>query len=204
MELREALTQIAEIRQQMARTEMFRGYRAAPVALSGGLALGAAALQAVLIPNPTEQITAYLILWFGAAALSLLASAGGMVLRHRYLASHLQREITWLAVEQFVPALAAGALLTLVLVLTSPESVWMLPGLWQMLFSLGIFASYRLLPRPMVGVAVFYLAAGAVTLALGRGDAALTPWAMGVPFGVGQLLVAAVLYWSLERCHEPS
>ena len=34
MELREALSQIAEIRLQMARTETFRGYRAVPVALS--------------------------------------------------------------------------------------------------------------------------------------------------------------------------
>ena len=203
MELREALTQIAEIRQQMARTEMFRGYRAAPVAFSGVLALAAAGVQVVLIPQPVEQITAYLILWFGAAALSLLASGSAMILRHRYhLSSPLQREITWLVVEQFLPSLAAGGLLTFVLVIATPESLWMLPGLWQMLFSLGIFASYRLLPRPMLGVALFYLAAGAACLALSRGEGALSPWAMGVPFGAGQLLVAAVLYWSLERCHE--
>ena len=42
MELREALTQIAEIRQQMARTEVFRGYRAMPVAFGGVVALAAA------------------------------------------------------------------------------------------------------------------------------------------------------------------
>ena len=39
MELREALTQIAEIRQQMARGEVFRGYRAATTAFSGVVAL---------------------------------------------------------------------------------------------------------------------------------------------------------------------
>ena len=38
MELREALTQIAEIRTRMAETERFRGYRAAPIALSGLIA----------------------------------------------------------------------------------------------------------------------------------------------------------------------
>jgi hypothetical protein len=32
----------------------------------------------------------------------------------------------------------------------------------------------------------------------------LSPWAMGVPFGVGQLLAAAVLYWTLERNHDES
>ena len=42
MELREALTQITEIRLQLARTEVFRGYRAMPVAFSGGVALLAA------------------------------------------------------------------------------------------------------------------------------------------------------------------
>ena len=70
----------------------------------------------------------------------------------------------------------------------------MLPGLWQVLFSLGIFASCRLLPRATFGVAVFYLASGLTCLALARGEAAFSPWAMGLPFGVGQLLAAAVLY----------
>jgi hypothetical protein len=27
----------------------------------------------------------------------------------------------------------------------------------------------------------------------------MSPWAMGLPFGLGQLLTAAVLYWNLER-----
>ena len=41
VELHEALAQIAEIRHQMARTELFRGYRAAPAAFTGLLAIGA-------------------------------------------------------------------------------------------------------------------------------------------------------------------
>jgi hypothetical protein len=77
----------------------------------------------------------------------------------------------------------------------------MLPGLWQVLFSLGVFASCRLLPRATFGVGVFYLAAGLACLALARDDLALSPWAMGLPFGVGQLLAATVLYRTLERHH---
>src|SRR5437870_2077578 len=38
MDLQEALSQISEIRQQVARSETFRGYRAAPVAFSGVVA----------------------------------------------------------------------------------------------------------------------------------------------------------------------
>jgi hypothetical protein len=45
MELREALTQITEIRQQMARSGVFRGYRSATVGFSGVLGLLAAAFE---------------------------------------------------------------------------------------------------------------------------------------------------------------
>lgn len=201
MELRDALTQISEIRQQMARTEVFRGYRALPVAFSGLLAFVAAVSQSVLLRDPTQHVTTYVGLWTGAALLSAFAAGTEMAIRARVTESSLGREITWLAVEQFVPCLAAGALLTVVLVRTAPESVWMLPGLWQVLFSLGIFASCRLLPRATFGVAVFYLVCGTVSLALARGEYALSPWAMGFPFGLGQLYAAAVLYRTLE-CHD--
>ena len=45
MELREALCQITEIRRQMARSEVFRGYRSLTVGSSGLLALLAAGVQ---------------------------------------------------------------------------------------------------------------------------------------------------------------
>jgi hypothetical protein len=51
---------------------------------------------------------------------------------------------------------------------------------------------------------VWYLAAGLTCLAVGSGDWALSPWSMGVPFGVGQLLVAAVLQLGYRNCHEES
>lgn len=202
MELREALTQIAEIRLQMARTQVFRGYRAVPVAFSGLLAIFAALLQSAWIADPLQNLAAYLTLWVGAAVVSAIAAGVEMVIRSHSHGTALTREITWLAVGQFLPCLAAGGAVTAVLALCAPEAVWVLPGIWQVLFSLGIFASYRLLPRATFGVAMFYLAAGVVCLALARGDTALSPWEMGVPFGVGQLYAAAVLYWTLERGHD--
>jgi hypothetical protein len=204
MELREALIQISEIRLRMARTEVFRGYRAVPVAFSGLLALAAAGFQAVWIPEPEAQRPAYLALWLATAALSALGAGTEMALRARRAATSWARRATWLAVEQFLPCLVAGALLTFVLVRHAPEAVGMLPGLWQVLFSLGIFASHRLLPRAIVWVAVWYLAAGLTCLAWARGPAAFSPWAMGLPFGAGQLLAAAVLYWMLERNDDES
>src|SRR5262249_20276082 len=83
MELHEALTQISEIRKQMARTEVFRGYRALPVAFSGVLAVAAAVAQALWIPEPAQQISAYLLLWVGTAVVSGLAAGAEMAWRTR-------------------------------------------------------------------------------------------------------------------------
>ncbi len=125
-----------------------------------------------------------------------------LVFRCFHAVSPRTTRLTLLAVEQFVPCIVAGALLTAVLVSAAKENLWMLPGLWAILFSLGVFASCRLLPKPTFWVGVFYLLAGGLILAVGKGEHALSPWLMGFTFGIGQLLTAAILYWTLERSHE--
>jgi hypothetical protein len=197
MELREALTQISEIRQRVAQTEVFRGYRAVPVAFSGLLALATACVQSVLLPEPAEHMTAYVALWVGAAIISILATGLEIYLHHLHARSTLARQVTWLALRQFAPCLVAGFLVLVVMMKYASEVLWMLPGLWAMLFSLGIFASYRFLPKPTYWVGLFYMIAGTILLTLR--EAALWPWAMGLAFGLGQLFGAAVLYWTLER-----
>ncbi len=197
MDLHDALSQISEIRHQMARTEVFRGYRALPVAASGALAMVGAVVQLTWIDDPSRSMGAYLSLWIGAAVLSGVASGLGIAARRRHDTSSWSREVTRLALEQFAPCLVAGGLLTLVIARYRPESLSLLPGLWQVLFSLGVFASYRLLPRATWAVAAFYLCSGLTCLAIG--ESALSPWAMGLPFGLGQFLAAAILYWNLER-----
>ena len=72
----------------------------------------------------------------------------------------------------------------------------MLPGLWQIVFSLGIFASCRALPRAMFGAGVWYLAAGLASLAFANDARAFSPYAMAVPYGLGQFYIAIVLYRS--------
>lgn len=199
MELREALSQITEIRAQMARTETFRGYRSGTVGLSGLLGVAGAVVQAVWIPDPGQNIRAYLGLWVGVAAVCVAVWGAEMVLRCRRATLSLTRQMTWLAVEQFFPCMVAGVLLTWAIVVYAADSLWMLPGLWSVIFSLGVFASCRLLPRPVFWVGAYYLAAGVAVLVLARGDAALSPWTMVGTFGVGQLLTAAILYFTLER-----
>ncbi len=204
MELREALTQIYEIRAQMAQTEVFRGYRAASVALTGVVALVTAGIQTVCIADPVRDMVAYVALWTGAALVGMGITGAEMLWRCRHSwSSHTVVTLT-LAVGQFMPAIVTGGLVTLILAWRVPEALWMLPGLWAIFFSLGIFASFRLLPRATFLVGVFYLVAGLLALALGQGPAAFSPWAMGLPFGLGQFFAAGILYWTLERTHvEP-
>ena len=63
----------------------------------------------------------------------------------------------------------------------------------------GVFASCRFLPRPMLLVGGWYLATALACLARARGADTLSPWAMGVPFAVGQLMVAAILQLAARR-----
>ena len=86
--------------------------------------------------------------------------------------------------------------MTLALIRFAPQCLWMSPGLWQITFGLGVFASCRFLPRAMLIVGVWYLASGLAALALAQGSLAFTPWTMGIGFGVGQTLVALVLRYA--------
>lgn len=198
MELREALGQIDEIRQQMARTELFRGFRSVTVGFSGVLALVAAALQPWLVA-PEKEARDFLVLWVAVAGVSLLIAAVQLWRRARRADSRLVRQATLLATEQFLPSLFVGAVITLCIYRYAAEAAWMLPGLWSLMFSLGIFASYRLLPRATAWVAMYYVVAGAACLVWGQGANAFSPWLMALSFGGGQLFGAAVLYWTLER-----
>lgn len=202
MDPREALAQITEIRAQIARTETFRGYRSLTVAVSGLLATAAGVLQAVLVPEPQQDPSGYLALWVSAAAIGLIVTGVEMGIRCYHAASPWTARLAWLAGEQFLPAVFAGAVLTSVLACVAREALWMLPGLWAILFSLGVFASARLLPRPIFWIGAYYLLAGGACLATADAAWTLSPWMMAGIFGPGQLAAAAILYWKLERNHE--
>lgn len=197
MELRDALAQISEIREHVARTETFRGYRSEIVAFSALVAVVAAGIQAAYIPAPRQTPAAWLALWIAAACLCVTATGIEMAVRRRRIASAWAARLTWLAIEQFLPCLIAGALVTAAIARFAPESLFLLPGLWAVLFSLGIFASCRLLPRATFWVGGYYLLSS--TAALACGQQALSPWGMIGCFGIGQALAAGVLYWFLER-----
>jgi hypothetical protein len=193
MDLDKALADITAIRGQLARGTEFRGYGPVTVVATGLLALLAAWLQAILLPDPAAETFCYLALWTGMAALAVIITGAEMVARTRRIHAGLADEMLYAAVEQFIPAGVAGMLLTVVLYRFAPQALWMLPGLWQVIFSLGVFASRASLPRGMFAVGVWYLAAGLATLSLSN-VAPFSALAMALPFGIGQLLMAFVIY----------
>jgi hypothetical protein len=195
-DLQRALDEIAQIRGQMARGTVFRGYGPAALAATGALAGLAALAQAAWIDDPVRDIAGYLAIWVATAVVSVAVVGTEAVRRARRVHSGLADDMIRAAAEQFLPAAIAGALVTVVIRHTAAEALWMLPGLWQVVFSLGVFASCRSLPRPMVAIAVWYLATGLACLAMANGENALSPWAMGVPFGAGQVLAAVLLKWN--------
>jgi len=199
MELDEALRQISDIRHKMARSEVFRGYRSATVGFSGVAGVLAAAVQPQWISSPNAQLGRYVGLWLGVAAASMIVAAGEMYWRALRAGSGLARQHTLLAIEQFVPSLVVGALVTVTVIQGAPQVAWMLPGLWALVFGLGVFASARLLPRPVLAVGAYYVLCGCGCLLWGQGENAFDPRQMAITFGGGQLLGAAILYWTLER-----
>ena len=193
-DLDKALADITAIRSQMARGAEFRGYGPMTVAATGVLALVAAGFRRS--PCPIPPPTPSPISFCGSQpppSPSILIGIE-MVARTRRIHTGLADEMIHAATEQFIPAGVAGVLLTFVLYRFAPQSLWMLPGLWQIVFSLGLFASCRSLPRPMFAAALWYLATGLASLAFANGADAFSPYAMAVPYSVGQLYIAVVLY----------
>jgi fumarate reductase subunit D len=192
-DLDKALADIFAIRTQIAAGTAFRGYGPAALAGTAGLALITTLVQLLWLDDPNGQLLAFFFGWIATALLSVTIIWLEMRARSRRHHSGLADAMIQQAVEQFVPAGVAGALLAVTLWQFAPATLWMLPGLWQILVSLGIFASVRMLPRTVALVGAWYFVSGFTVLAIASDSQSVSPLTMGLPFVVGQLLMAVVL-----------
>jgi hypothetical protein len=192
-----ALDQIAEIHRQIAKGEVYRGYRSLPIAASGAIGLAAAWLQPAVL-GPGDPV-GFVVYW--AAIGIACAFVGSSEILHNYIVHEeaSARRQTRKVVGQFLPSLVAGAAITICFAHLSETLVPLLPGLWAICFGIGTFASRPYLPRASGWVALFYYAAGFTLLWIARGATPVNGWWVGGTFGLGQLLAAAVLWWNLER-----
>ena len=203
LKVERAISHISEIHGHLTQSQVYRGYRSVPVALTGTIAIAGAIAQPHLVQS--NDAVAYVYFWCTVAVINLALSGSTIVVQ--YLRDTAYRR--WQArkaVGQFLPCLAAGAIVTGTIVtgaaIQSSEWISLLPGLWSLLFALGIFASRPFLPRAIGFVALFYLVASGLLLRGAMSELSLSPWAMGATFGVGQLAAAVVLYWKIERSDD--
>ncbi len=197
-DLNRALTDIRNIRRQVAQTTEFQGYGPFTLTATAFVALLAGAAQSRWISAPATHPITYVAIWLttGIFCASLIATQ--MFTRASRLHVGIADEMIRMAVTQFLPAGIAGIILPFVLLNVTYSAFWILPGLWQIIFSLGVFASCHCLPRSMLLVGAWFLITGFLCLTLGD-TRALAPAMMSCPYAVGMALVAAIHYSSAKE-----
>src|SRR5262245_46002662 len=143
-----ALEQIAEIHEHLAKGEIYRGWRSIPVACSGLVGIIAAGSQ------PALNAWGFTFYWLIIGTLARLVGCSEIAWHFVMRATATERRRSAQVLGQFLPSLVAGALATGALVRFGPEFVRLLPGLWALLFGVGIFAARPYVPRASGWVAL--------------------------------------------------
>jgi uncharacterized membrane protein len=192
MEVRKALADLAEVRGRLATVQRFDGYSGTAAIASGLVAVAAGFAQMALAPHPAgpQSKTAYLTIWLVCLGLALAINYGAIAAwraRHTDRQAAAQMRTVGLTI---VPAIAAGGVITLALVLRGLFDL--LPGMWCATYALGLFASRSMVPREVVYVAIAFGAAATLLLLLPNIEP-LAWWIMPSAFGLGQIAIGAIV-----------
>ena len=135
MDLSRALGQLADIHQQIAKGEIYRGYRSVPIAASGLIGFGAAWTQAPGLG--VNDPVGFVLYWTAIAGCAALVGTSEIIFNYVVRDDLADRRRTRQVVGQFLPSVLAGAIITASLVHLSAALVPLLPGLWAICFGLG-------------------------------------------------------------------
>ncbi len=185
MDARQAAQTLEVIRTLMERTCQYQLLTARASLVAGSLA-GAGALAFLWLDaaNPWS----FGVVWGIVFAGSLLATTVGTVLRGRASGEQVWSRQARTVLLALAPALI-GALTLTVFFFAEGWHQW-LPGVWMLCYAQGALATSAYAPAPIRWLGIAVLVLGGVTLALGQ------QWsvaAMGVVFGLGHLVLGAVL-----------
>jgi hypothetical protein len=200
MRVREALEQLDAIHDHLAKAEEYRGFRVPGVALAGAVGLVAAAAQPQF-PAADEPI-GFVVYWVAVAVVCALLGGGAAVHAYVLREDEFARRRTRRVGAQFLPCVAAGAVLTVGFVRAGPGFVPFLPGVWAVVFGLGMISARPYLPRGVGLVGLFYLVIGAMVVCRATVTPDLSGWTVGGVFGPGHLATAAVLWARDERTSD--
>jgi hypothetical protein len=180
-----AMDNLRFIRETMERAGSFTA-----VSGWGQIAIGVSAVLAAWIASQQIATALWLAVWMGEALVSLaigVATAGWKAHRAGMpLLSGPGRKF----VLSLAPPLVAGALLTIVLF--QAGLIQLLPGVWMLLFGVGVVTAGAFSVRivPVMGCAFMLLGAVALFLPLGWGNAL-----MAAGFGGLHLVFGSVIAW---------
>ncbi|MBC5799156.1 MAG: hypothetical protein GIX03_02750 [Candidatus Eremiobacteraeota bacterium] len=192
MEVRQAFADLAEVRGRLAGVQRFDGYSGSAAIGSGVVGIVAGLVQALVDPWPHghAQRQTYLLIWLTCLGIALVLNYGAIFAwrsRNRGAQAAVQFRTVGMSI---VPALAAGGVITLALVLRGLDEL--LPGMWCATYALGLFASRAMVPHQVVAVAVAFGAIATALLLFPAIDP-LGWWIMPIAFGGGQIAIGAIV-----------
>lgn len=202
MNLNRALSDIAQIRAQLDRAEAYRGFRSLTVGLSAIFVVAGGCVQRIWIEYPEQQPLLFLKIWIVVAILSATACTIEMLVRNRISGNPLTEKLHRSLICRTLPAIFVGFVMTLAATNVSVEQdllLRFLPGLWAMLYGLGLWACGSALPRLAHLATGFFLLGGSIAILTAANGVAAHPSQMVYLFAVGQILLAGALYWKVER-----
>jgi len=197
MEVRDALDQLDHIHEQLTKGEVYRGFRVPAVAFVGVVGLLAAAGQRWAVP--VGDATAFVWYWSVISGTGVLIGFGAAIRSYLFREDDFERRRTRRVMGQFLPCVLAGGLLTVALARTD-GFVPLLPGMWAVVFGLGVVAVRPHLPRAVGAIGIAYVLTGGLLLAWLPTEP--PGWCVGGVFGLGHLITAIVLRSTKEYRDE--
>jgi hypothetical protein len=167
-----AMDNLSFIRSTMERATAFTA-----VPGRGGVAMGITALAATALAGGRSP-TGWLVVWLSASVLALAIGGWAMALKAKRGGTSVLSYSGRRFVLSYVPPLAVGALLTVVLVRAGLYSA--LPGTWLLLYGTGVVTGGAFSVRVVPLMGLCFMALGAIAL---LAPSAWGEWLMAAGFG---------------------
>ncbi len=153
---------------------------------TGVFAFLVAAAQGLWVPEAATNMRLFISLWVGTAAVCVIVIAIETIRRSRRAHGGLATAMLQSALEQFVPAIVAGGLLTVALLeVARTDPVDDSGAVARCVQPRACLVRAAFCRARCSGSALWYLACGLACLALAAPTHAVSAWAMGIPYGVG-------------------
>lgn len=193
-EIDHALSQISSIRAQLAGSTRFSGFAPISNTITGLIAifltLWHGQQQALFEPE------SFVLVWGSYLVLMCIFGTISTTFRAYRVHGERARYMLFGTLQRILPFMAGGMTLSWIIFTSSPQSIWLLPGLWLMLIGMAGFSLLTVLPHAIALASAWFFVWGAVVMMISVQQEAFYHWMVGVPLGGGQIAVALILYFS--------